>query len=700
MDDGDKLHDGNEDQSLVDDKACYVYVPFDDDIDKSSRPRKRRKVSQVTEVIKGRHATGFVSLLGGKEEPRYISLRHRGYESAWTKLENNLNEALEKVNRQTVDEVVRFLTQTNPQENTDQISTGLIISGISARTSTSVSTLVARSVRLEPRNLIVPVAASQCANLKSALKTIIQEATKENVSSIDEDLQDDRQGARLLNYDLQIVHEYVLKHLIIRVVLWFHSSESLDGIVLADLIEVLSSWQGRIPFILVFEIGTSIDLFQEKLPRATIQRLQGTSFETKDAAETLELMFRTVTGPDESRSLYIGAGLLKMFLDRQMEHVQSVQTFIQSLKYTFMTHFFVNALSWILHPSPASTTLQAEHYEAIRNLPSFRRLVEDLIKEKQFVKAKRLLDTDHILQEMTRQLFRDGSKSMEHLVEAMEILNIIQSSIPSKALIPWSKLYLKGIAGDLADSSILRETLLSVKKLPSDTMIKMLEKASTFAILELDGVKSELYELIHTATDGIAPLRSEYDVHHETVRTTVIAQKVQLSKHKATLSKQDADYSKIVDRIDSSLKEFFATYFLNPKKLALHEIFHFDLKSPCREVFAPMPRQAVERALSAPHDYLDCDCCDGSAHGLAPSQPPTAILYQLYLESGAIINISDLWSAFNTILGSEDGDDEEGKEHGTLAFFYRGLAELKYLGMIKNSRKKTDHLTKNLWKGL
>jgi len=34
------------------------------------------------------------------------------------------------------------------------------------------------------------------------------------------------------------------------------------------------------------------------------------------------------------------------------------------------------------------------------------------------------------------------------------------------------------------------------------------------------------------------------------------------------------------------------------------------------------------------------------------------------------------------------------------ALFYRGLAELKYLGMIKNSRKKTDHLTKLAWKGL
>ena len=34
------------------------------------------------------------------------------------------------------------------------------------------------------------------------------------------------------------------------------------------------------------------------------------------------------------------------------------------------------------------------------------------------------------------------------------------------------------------------------------------------------------------------------------------------------------------------------------------------------------------------------------------------------------------------------------------ALFSRALAELKYLGMIKNSRKKADHLAKLSWKGL
>ena len=74
----------------------------------------------------------------------------------------------------------------------------------------------------------------------------------------------------------------------------------------------------------------------------------------------------------------------------------------------------------------------------------------------------------------------------------------------------------------------------------------------------------------------------------------------------------------------------------------------------------PTPRRAIERALSAPHDYLNCECCEGSGDTLSPSQPATAILYQLYLESGAIINIADLWAAFNAIVGTDEEVEAEG----------------------------------------
>ena len=144
----------------------------------------------------------------------------------------------------------------------------------------------------------------------------------------------------------------------------------------------------------------------------------------------------------------------------------------------------------------------------------------------------------------------------------------------------------------------------------------------------------------------------------------MVAQKVLLSKHKATMSEQDKTYSDLVGRFHDELNQYFQSVFIDPRALFLSEILIYDLKSPHAEVFQPKPKFAIERALASPHDYLGCDCCgpdgrDGEV-ALSTTQPATTILYQLYLESGSLINVSDLWSAFNAIAG-EEGEDTDSR---------------------------------------
>lgn len=47
---------------------------------------------------------------------------------------------------------------------------------------------------------------------------------------------------------------------------------------------------------------------------------------------------------------------------------------------------------------------------------------------------------------------------------------------------------------------------------------------------------------------------------------------------------------------------------------------------------------------------------------MSATQPATAVLYQLYLESGALVNVADLWAAFFAILGKKDEEDAEEEE--------------------------------------
>lgn len=215
------------------------------------------------------------------------------------------------------------------------------------------------------------------------------------------------------------------------------------------------------------------------------------------------------------------------------------------------------------------------------------------------------------------------------------------------------------MSGELRDSALVNDLIRSVRKLPSNTMRDLLMDISSFSIPHIPQILLDLDKLLAAREPAASPLRSEHDIHHRTLRTTVVAQKVSLSRHTSNLSSQDLAYSQLVARVSTELANFMRASLIDPRALFLHEILMYDLKSPHRDVFTPTPRLAIERALSVPHDYLGCDCCKGLDSPLAPSQPPTAVLYQLYLECGSIINAADLWGAFYAVLGNEENEDEE-----------------------------------------
>ena len=345
------------------------------------------------------------------------------------------------------------------------------------------------------------------------------------------------------------------------------------------------------------------------------------------------------------------------------------------------------------------------------------RYAKKLMDDGDIDSVRRLLDDDRTLLDAVRTNLKISETSLREVTEGIEVLTTVQPIISLKKNATWSELYILAMSGELDGSSLVREVLLSVKKMSSDSMHGLITQLSHH-LPAINKISEDLAKLMAATADDPAPLRSEHDVHHNTLRTTVVAQKVELSKQTAALSKQDMEYSKIVNRVDTVLREYFQQSFINPQDLFLHEILIYDAKSPYRDAFTPRPRFAVERALSSPHDYLGCTCCNNARNGLSPTQPTAAILYQLYLESGSQINVSDLWSAFSTIVATEDPEDEEAEQQRNLfvprgdikdgastnvtpsALFSQALAELKYMGMIKASRKKADHLAKLAWKGL
>ena len=299
------------------------------------------------------------------------------------------------------------------------------------------------------------------------------------------------------------------------------------------------------------------------------------------------------------------------------------------------------------------------------------RHAQTLIERNEYEILRVLLDDNDSLRYLIAQELQPCKQALQAILRAIKVLFRIQSILTLKSRTPWSEMYIRAMCAELAGSAAFEEIMASVKTLPSDIMEDLLDDLVGMSVTyELVEIMTELDQLNNHLEDPEIPLRSAYDVHHETLRTTVVAQKVSLSKNASTLSTQDTAYTQIVDRIYIILRNYFETTLINPHDLFLNEILIFDSKSPHRDVFIPKPRCAIERAMSSPHDYLGCDCCSGSEGGLSATQPATAILYQLYLESGAVINTPDLWSAFWTIVGRDGIENEEAEQQRALYVFF------------------------------
>ncbi|KAL9128251.1 MAG: hypothetical protein Q9217_003041 [Psora testacea] len=626
-------------------KACYIFSPDETD-GLAQRPSKRRKTEPV-QASKPHTDLPFVPLLRGREVPKNVKSRFEALKALWTP-----REAIVDVD--------------------EKICTVLLVARPDNGISASLLEAIVRGANKEGRTISANLSSSSSTNLKSVLKSINQLATtqgnEEPVGSPQVGIQYSvfgkptdvarLQESRRMNYDLEILYTHA------------------------------------------------------KLSKNAIQCLRGKEFGLEDVY--IEALLAALLTPSpvrgiiqgcqstDAKTVWLGPVFSRMIVDRQKEYIQSSFSFTQALKLAYMSHFFSNPLSSALASRDSVESWQEDHMEAVRNLPSFRRYCETLLVEKDHCLVRTLLDNDSILKQTVKSGLRKCGEALRNITSAVNTLYNIHSRLTRDSSI-WFDAYILAMSNRLADSDLLNSSLSSLKKVQSYKMLEILDVLVEDRTLPPE-IKS-CHESLSQLTEETAParpsgLRSGYDIQHANLRTTVVAQRVELSKHATTVTLQEVMYTKIVDRLDQALQSYFQGSLINPKDLFLHEIFVYDLPSPHRDVFNPRTRFAIERALSSPHDYLGNECCDDTSEGLSASQPATAILYQLYLESGSLINTADLWSAFWIIVGNEDAEDEEQEHQRALALFSRALAELKYLGMVKHSRKKADHLTKLSWKGL
>ncbi|OJJ46290.1 hypothetical protein ASPZODRAFT_133320 [Penicilliopsis zonata CBS 506.65] len=679
-------------------QGVYIYAPPKQSKGNGERAPKRRKIHSNTahNTVEG---VPFVPLLNGEEDAESVRCRYTTYKQFWSQQDRKIQAILKEVDSKVLESVSSFVQTTSPETYNDCIPTALVTVGSNVSALSRLLSRLNSRLTTSGEGGVVAIESGDAHNLKTALKNIIRGAiTNTEGSDGFQRFLTDRAGPRLLGYDLELLSDYVNRKGIKKLVLVLRDSEAFDAGLMIDLLSLLSSWLDRIPFVLLLGISTSVEIFESRLPRSSVALLRGKHFEIHEMGDCVDRIYEAIQA-DQDAKLWVGHNVTAAVFERWTDHFQSPETFINTLKYSYMSHFFANPLTALLADSvpanPPSTVL----CEAIRNVPSFRSYCEALLENNSHEVRKLLEEDAYLLQEM-QQHIKMGQTKMRHISQAVVVIQIFSKKLQISRKSSVSDVSIRALSGDLQNSPLVEDLLEAIKKADSNQLDELL--SSLLAIIsgqrpEFPRIEKDLKALLVTHK-GAEPLRSEYHMRNTVIQTTVVKKQIKLTKSKAKLPQEVIQYTQIVDRLHAAFESYFTETLIQPQDLVMHEVFLFDFKYPLKEVFAPRSRFVTERALSTPFDYLMSTTSEAPGRQRSAKQPATAILYQLYLESGALVNVYDLWSAFFAVFEADQGDEYD--ERMTMTLFYKALSELKVLGLVKTSRKKVDHISKSAWLGL
>ncbi|KAL7799154.1 origin recognition complex subunit 3 N-terminus domain-containing protein [Trichoderma ceciliae] len=719
--------------SSEDHQVAFIFNPEENEAPRRERPSKRRKTARRAAVAEDEEdedeeisSSWFTPLLNGAESPACVQLRERLLGESWAMVDARIQDILRDSNSATLDEVSEFVREAK-SECGDKIPSAFINTGPNIASQDLLFEQLSDSLQRSSLSKFIRLRSSEATNLKNALKKVIQDATSKTLLvDGEEGLQlGQGSGRRYLPYDLEALHVFLEHQPHENIFVAFQDSEGFDSGLLSDIITLLSSWRPQIPFTLLFGIATSIDLLESRLLKSACRLIYGAQFDCVQTETILESVFKgAVVSSDVA--LRLGPQILRGMLDRQRDQMAGIQAFISSLKYIYMCHFYANPLSVLLAPETeegerGGGILQAEHVEALRHHPSFRYEAEmavALTTADSLQHARSLLEDDEYLLTQARA----SNRHRQDWVDG-HLRSLLVREAAGAVQAPFSRAYVDSLATIYPDSGngslteyirrmgsgtlvgTLRRVVSIFKEGEPSFHLEPASKEEDVALLSfLEETLSRLEQLESDAESaGITP-HTKYSGQSKVMRTTVIAQRVQLSSDSAALRDEDRQLTDIVDAVSERLTLHFGAR--RPEKVLFSETWLYDSRSPLRDIMVPRPLVTFKRSLARPYDYLSCTCCRSSdAEGgvVQATLPATSILYHLYLEAGSLINVADLWSAFYALVREQKEEDEENDEEQqqderkALVMFYRGLAELRAMGFVKSSKKKTDHIAKVRW---
>ncbi|XP_076766421.1 origin recognition complex subunit 3 isoform X2 [Xylocopa sonorina] len=474
--------------------------------------------------------------------------------------------------------------------------------------------------------------------------------------------------------------------------------ESCSHAVLHDFILMLSSYSTTMKFILIFGVATTLHAIHRSLTYDVTSKLNVQVFHMQTQINILAHVLENTVFCTNIPFKLTGRAF-QLLTDIFLFYDFSVENFLQSYKICMIQHFYANNVnSLCCQPEQIENrigSLTDEDLEEIKKLPSVEKYMEQL---KENGKQDELLENKKF-KKILRKLLIEFHEYMHRFLLILRCLHDLVSTLPNA---PMGKqlreYYTKAVyTNNLRDAQEYKECLQLLGFLSKTELLTKLNSLVTI----IESSKDSSMETIKTDLQSHVKAIEEASLEAPTARLDISTgeklSRLELKKKLLELSKTQSlspfkqAQQRVINYLDQNV---FTVHLINPHQIPAYEIFCFSDGNLAKQHIRGSLRAAIHTGLNDPQVYLNCECCKLENDDAIPSTlPDLGIIYKLHLESKKLINMHDWLQAFLIVKDPTNSErDQRDVDPQLQARFTQAVAELEFLGFIKSSRKKADHV--------
>ncbi|XP_047514983.1 origin recognition complex subunit 3 [Pieris napi] len=500
--------------------------------------------------------------------------------------------------------------------------------------------------------------------------------------------------------------------------------ESFNCNVLQDFVMIISSYISTLPVVLIFGVATSVSALHKSFPYQVSSKLLIKVFHSQPSHvymnQVLENIFLTHSSP-----FHLSGKAFELLTDVFLFYDFSVTGIIQSIKYCMMDFFYADNIKSLCGDreklNARISKLTSDDLENIRRLLSFRPFLE--VQDCQTKIG--LFEDDNFFKEVLQEELHKLHDYLFSFYLSLRLLAVFVKDLPKNVMgKSVREIYAKCATEHIVKTEAFKE---SMQLINFQSKVQLLETIQSAIKVVNNALQSTSPGPLRSPTKNmlnksINSLGEEF-VKNIKIHFVIFRRQIENASTEVTVQEEDDDDFDLrgsrhklkekllkatrVDRIQSEfmmirsrfvnyLEEIFEKSLLPPHTQTFHEILFFTEVSNVKKQIVGAPRGALHVALSNPQCYLQCKCCTlPSLESVSDTIPDVSLAYKLHRECGKHINLYDWLQAFAAILCPDSEDPAH--DPNIQVRFTRAVAELQFLGFIKTSKRKTDHVMRLTW---